>query len=227
MKNKILILIILALAIPLAVFLNFKNQQFVFDSSSKNIGVFLEGDVTNYYKTDDKNIKYFIKNILAKPVPGNAPEDSKYLQFGVAYYNQNQFLAQQSGADYIYFDLYNSRTGENLSKSCYINKSEGYLREGNVLSSVYPLHRTTDYSEQNICLYELGNNNFTLIKLNNYLKNDETFVKNINNHSYNSTPLYDYTINTEKRIITLSVFDNTSKDSDGNYRYTRSVEVSY
>lgn len=204
-----------------------KEKPFVFDSTSKNIGVYLGENGVNYNDTTDKNIRYFIKYYLFKDRGVNIFEKDRYLGAGISYYDQKHFLAREDGVARLQYDLFEVNTGKLQSTNCSIVTSQGYLRSGNIISSIYPLQRVDNSSVQNICIYELGNDNFEFLELNKYLKENETFVKRVNVDSYIIYTVYDYSFNTKKRTITLSVFDkaNTNKNIDN--VYVRSIEVAY
>lgn len=231
MKRKLIGMIAVSLVVVggicFAVSEYYKNKPFVFDNTSKNIGVYLGENGVNYNDTNDKNIRYFIKSYLFKDRGTNLSEKDRYFGVGISYYDQKHFLAREDGVARLQYDLFDVYTGQQVSKNCSIITSQGYLRSGNIISSVYPLQRVDNSSEQDICLYELGNENFESLKLYKYLKENETFVKRVNVDSYIMYTVYDYSFNTKKRTIRLSVFDKANTNKNVDNVYVRSIEVPY
>lgn len=225
-NSKLKIILLLVIFISVILYISYKqNKVVVVDNIINNSfkKTKLSESDSNYYATTDKNVKYIFESFVSKIVPNNLPIERKYLQNYVLYYDENNYLLASDGAVYSTYSLHNINNGEKINSDCYINTAEGYTSNNNMYISAYPVHNTEDYSKQSLCVFRLGQNNFSYIDLSRDLKADETFIKDLNNHDFAKFPLYEYIISNDSKKIVLSVF----KDNKGENPNTKLREVEY
>ncbi len=226
-NTKLKIILLLVVFISVSLYILYKQNKVVIivdDIINNNFKeTKLSESDSNYYSTTDKNVKYIFESFVSKIVSNNLPIERKYLQDYVLYYDANKYLLASNGAVYSSYSLYNINNGVKINSDCYINTAEGYTSNTNMYISAFPIHNTEDYSKQGLCVYNLGQDNFSYIDLSKDLKAGETFIKDLNNHDFAKFPLYDYKITDDNRKIVLSVFKD-NKDKNPN---TKLREVEY
>ncbi len=223
-KLKIILLLVIIISVSLYI-LQTKDKVVVIDNiiNNKFEQTKLSESDSNYYTTTDKNVKYIFENFVSKMTSSNLPIERKYLQDYVLYYDASKYILASDGVVSSSYSLYNINNGEKIKSDCYINTAEGYTATDTMYISAFPLHNTEDYSRQGLCVYKLGQDNFSYIDLSKDLKTGETFIKDLNNHDFAKFPLYDYKISNDNKRIVLSIF----KDNKGKSLNTKLREVEY
>jgi hypothetical protein len=191
-----------------------------FDSISPNMGKFLE--------QKDDNAWYLIRTFLAKDVVfdnGLETEEDKYSNAGydIKYYDSETFIGGGGFYTKEYY-LYNIKNGQKLNKSCSITTNEGYIKVDKIIVSGFPFNLpTNEEHKKGLCLYSIGDKDFTYIDLTSKLNKGETLIK----YSEMYGSFYDYLIDTSKKQITISIFNYNKKDGQGINEFIRKITVSY
>jgi hypothetical protein len=194
------------------------------DASSGNYGLFIDNLDSGYFSTTDPNVKNIVLAYLAKP---EAKTDSdKYGGSLVFYYTKNAFIREElvSSTDrdsVSAFTMYDMKTGKPIS-DCSIYAHAGLYKDSDLLLSA---SFSDGASPKNgVCFYQRGAPNFTFIDLTSRLASTETLFNDPSGRNLNAS-IRD--VDTQGKTFTIAVYDTTRKDADGNYAYTRGIEVAY
>lgn len=230
MKNKLTLTIVLFVLVTISIYLYLQRNREVeltFNPSSENLRKWLysysEREGGNY--TTDQNIQYLIEKHLLPPKPN--PLTAEYIRqkedLAVPYYDDRVFIGK-SGFYTPYFNLYSTEDGEKLNSDCTIIANFGYEKINNVLVSSYPYHTADVFDRQGLCVYVLGEDNFSYIDLSSQLKEKE-ILQHVY-EMYNSESVYQ--IDETNRTITVSIFDSAKRDEQGIFfSFVRDITVPY
>lgn len=215
--NISILLVFLILVISIFLFKN-KIENFTINSNSENFNKFL--NVDTFIK--DNNIDDIKKNfyVVEKRKTPEIDFNIFMKETEVLFYNKFYSVIGE-GFYWKDYNIYDLKDFTILNKECSINSNEGFYKGENLILSFYPFHRTEDFSQQDVCIFELDKNNFSLIRLSEKLEENETFIKYTEMNT-----VYDFKVNEKDRAIVFSVFSKTLKDENGN-KYLRSLSVSY
>lgn len=196
-------------------------------TTTGNYGLFIDNQDSEYFATQDANVRNIINAYLAGLYLNPRSEAEKYGNNLVYYYTKDNFIV--GGLSYWAnindiqsFVMYDMKTGQPISP-CYIYGQAGLYKDANLLLSVSHTEQEPD-AKNGICFYVRGAPNFNFIDLTPQLGANETLFKDPTGQSLAATVK---DVDTKNQTFSVEVYDTTKKGADGNYAYKRSIELSF
>lgn len=235
-KNAAIILIILIVLIAGVAYWITRNittvpampsAKVTIDSNSANYGRFIDNTDNWYFSTRDANVKKIIEIHLSNSHGFTDPTDAqKYGSYVVYYYDKNSFIVGEktdplsdTPTAYVMRDIKN---GQKIG-DCIIFREAGLYKSEDALISVSFVDEGV-VVKQGVCFYELGAERFTFIDMTPQLGETETLFTDPAGRDLNAVTK---NVDTQKKTLTVDVFDKGSRNASGAYVYKRSIEISY